>query len=192
MDSSHSITNWIRDWQQGDPKAAENLWQRFSRRVEGMAKSKLQQVPGRFGDQADLAQEVFAAVFTGIQQDRFQQLHSRDDLWQILAMVTARRAANLWRKANAANELGESACSTTDEQVRVLECVAEQSDEQLSESLGFASMELLEKLEPKLRHVALMRWRGYSNQEIADELGRSVKSVERYLAMIRMQWTEDE
>ena len=32
---------------------------------------------------------------------------------------------------------------------------------------------------------------GYSNREIGEKIGRSVPSVERYLKLIRTQWTDE-
>jgi len=88
MNQTHSITAWITEVQAGDPAAAEAIWTRFVGRVEAMSRAKLSNLPARFGDQADLAQTVFAAVFKGLQEQRFRQMESRDDLWQALALVT--------------------------------------------------------------------------------------------------------
>ena len=41
------------------------------------------------------------------------------------------------------------------------------------------------------RRIALRKLEGYSNEEIAAEIGRSLPTVERRLKMIREIWKED-
>ena len=59
------------------------------------------------------------------------------------------------------------------------------------ESMSGTCQELLELLDDRLREVALLRLQGFSNEEIAGQIGRSVKSVERYLKAIREVWDQD-
>ena len=186
-----SVTHWIAELRDGDEQAATALWRRFESRVKGMARVKLRSTPSRLGDDDDLAQVVFAAVFDGIRKGRFHELNNREDLWQVLAMVTARRAIDLWRKADASRETGESGMfeQTTARLRNMQQVVAAVTDEQLADSIGIAGSELLSSLEPKLRQVALLRFEGFSNEEVASHIGRSVKTVERYLQMIRTSWT---
>ncbi len=190
VSTSHSVTAWIESLKQGDPTAAEAIWTRFIARVKAMAHDKIQNVPARFGDHDDLAQNVFAAVFDGIQNDRFRQIDSREDLWQILAMVTARRSADLWRKAVSSSESGESAIVRPDSGANAsfADIMGQVSDELLVDSIGLAGSELMQSLEPKLQSVAMLRFKGHSNREIAEQIGRSVKTVERYMKMIREKW----
>ena len=50
--------------------------------------------------------------------------------------------------------------------------------------------ELLESLaDEQLQAIAIMRTAGATNQEVADSLGISVRSVERRLAEIRQCWS---
>lgn len=56
---------------------------------------------------------------------------------------------------------------------------------ELSENLN----ELLRQLsEPPLQEIALFKLEGFSNQEIAKKIGRSVATVERRLKRIRQKW----
>ncbi len=43
-----------------------------------------------------------------------------------------------------------------------------------------------------LRRVATWKLEGYSNEEIAEKLGCSLRSVERKLALIRQQWIDSD
>lgn len=197
MSDSHSVTGWIAEFREGDEDAAQMIWSRFRGRVEAMASKRLGKVPPKLGDAEDLTQVVFAAVFDGVKNDRFRKLESREDLWQILALVTARRAANLYRKSASMKETGESALvmpgylspgrKLAHDCYQAMQSI---SDEGLTDSIQFASKELLGGLEPQLREVALLRFKGYSNNEVAKQIGKSVKTVERYLKMIRHYWEQ--
>ncbi len=48
--------------------------------------------------------------------------------------------------------------------------------------------DLLDVLDDRLREIALLRLQGFSNEEIAAQQDRSIKSIERYLKTIREIW----
>ena len=51
---------------------------------------------------------------------------------------------------------------------------------------------LLERLDsPELRSVALLKVEGYSNEEIAAQLGCGLRTVERRLRLIRSIWEQE-
>ena len=58
MVSSGSVTLWIDRLQAGDPDAAQQLWERYFRRLVGLARHKLQGRPRAAADEEDVAQEL--------------------------------------------------------------------------------------------------------------------------------------
>ena len=51
---------------------------------------------------------------------------------------------------------------------------------------------LVERLDsPELRRVALRKMEGYSNEEIAAQLGCGLRTVERRLQLIRSSWEQE-
>ena len=48
--------------------------------------------------------------------------------------------------------------------------------------------ELLNRLEPRLREIAVLRMLGHRNREIADMLDCTERKVERKLNLIRLRW----
>jgi hypothetical protein len=48
MSSEGSVSHWISELKAGDPAAAQTLWERFFRRVVGLARKKLQGPPPWF------------------------------------------------------------------------------------------------------------------------------------------------
>ena len=188
MNPARSVTDWIVELGVGDEEAAARIWERFFIRVRGLAHAKLGGVDRRRYDEEDLATSALNALCVGARESRFRQLESREDLWQILVMLTARKASN--RRRAEARELigGESALGDIRGAMNLIEG---EPDEAFVDTLGFTCRERLDTLEPRLREVALFRLEGYSNEEIAERLGRSLATVERYLRMIRQAWARD-
>jgi DNA-directed RNA polymerase specialized sigma24 family protein len=51
--------------------------------------------------------------------------------------------------------------------------------------------ELLNRLEPQLREIAVLRMLGYRNREIATMLDCTERKVERKLNLIRLRWESE-
>jgi len=189
-DSNHSITLQIARLKDGDEAAAQAIWEVFFARVRGLAAKKLTGAAQRVSDEEDVAISAIHALYTGARDGRFDRLENRDDLWQILCMLTARKAALHWRRQKSRKELGESVITqrTPDGQLGIDQVIAGRPDQHFMETLTSASEDLLAMLDDRLREVAVMKLEGHTNQEIGDKLQRSVKSIERYLATIRQTW----
>lgn len=186
-DPTPSVTDWIVRLRSGDREATEHIWLRFARRVRALARQRLR--TRRLEDEEDITQSVMHAICRGLEEGRLDGVANRDQLWRVCAVVTCRRVARTTRRAVASPEVGESELASPDPLARVLEGL--QSD---PPEAGFVSgfvaglEELVEELEPWLRPIVLARLAGFTNAEIATREKRSVKTIERYLAMAREQW----
>ena len=67
----------------------------------GLARSKLGDVPRRAEDEEDVALAAFASFCKGIEAGRFSRLDDRDDLWQVLIVLTERKAVDQVRRERA-------------------------------------------------------------------------------------------
>ena len=101
-----SVTEWIHALKDGDQQAAQQLWQHFAERLQEVARSQLGQVPRRAADEEDVVLSAFDGLCRGVQEGRFPNLHDRDDLWQILVMLTQRKAASQQRRVLSAKRGG--------------------------------------------------------------------------------------
>ncbi len=183
------VTLWISQLKSGDEQAAQQIWDQFFARVQAFAQRKLGAIPQRDGDAEDLALSAMNALYLGAREGRFQKLEDRQDLWRLLAIITARKAALSWRKKKQRREVGESVLlNGRDAQVSMRNVPDHAPD--YFDSLSMACQDLLGGLDDRLRNVALLRLQGYANDEIAQQVGRSVKSVERYLKLIRETWSD--
>ena len=192
MDPEQSVTRMIANLKTGDEEAAQAIWEGLFNQVCGLANRRLGEASRRVQDEEDIALSAMNALCVGAREGKFRQLENRDDLWQLLCMLTARKAVLRWQKQRAKPEVGESILGVGPDEERATldQFVQGKPDVGYLDTLSATSSDLLAGLDDRLRQVALLKLRGYSNQEIADDLGRSVKSVERYLHSIRQKWNE--
>jgi DNA-directed RNA polymerase specialized sigma24 family protein len=92
MNDVTSVTEWIEDLKAGCPDAAQKLWERYVEQVVRIAHRRLGVRPRRAADEQDIAQEAFGSFFACIEARRFPRLDDRNDLWQVLLMLTDRKA----------------------------------------------------------------------------------------------------
>jgi DNA-directed RNA polymerase specialized sigma24 family protein len=201
MSGEGSVSHWISELKAGDQAAAQALWERFFRRVVGLARKKLQGTARQARDEEDLALSVFDSVFRGAGQGRFPQLQDRDDLWQLLVAVTAHKAVDLFRRdgrqkrggSAVPEQLLPSRGSSSSHQGSYLELLVDSAATpefaaQMAEECG----RLLNSLpDAQLKSVAEWKMEGYTAEEIAAKLQCAPRTVERRLGLIRMIWEKE-
>jgi DNA-directed RNA polymerase specialized sigma24 family protein len=158
-----SVTFWIDQLGEGNSLAYQKLWERYFHRLVGLARSKLRMMPRRGADEEDVALSAFDSFFRGVEQGRFPQLEDRDDLWQVLLMITQRKAIDLlqhegrekrdWRRNQpAASESGS------------VDLAGREPDPAFAAQVAEECEKLLAKLEDsKLRQIAVLKMEGYTN-----------------------------
>ena len=186
----NSVTSWIALLKGGDQVAAKLIWDRFFQRLSNFARAKLGPDSRRAQDEEDLAVSAIHALYLGAREQRFRQFENRDDLWQLLTLIVARKASNVRRRLNVRPEIGECDLGRPDELLNLDQLFAGVPSPELLDSLDLQCDELLSQLSEKLKQVALLKLRGHTNEEIAQLRGRSVSTIERYLQMIRSIWSE--
>ena len=102
-----SVTRWVAKLQAGDQAAAQPLWERYFRRLVGLARKKLQGAARRVADEEDVALSAFDSFCRHASEGRFPQLNDRDNLWQLLVVMTARKAHHLVRHERQQKRGGE-------------------------------------------------------------------------------------
>lgn len=187
MNSDETITQWIQGIKGGDEHAAAMIWERFFARVCSLAHQRLGSVPRAPIDSEDVALSAIHALYRGARDDRFRQLESRQDLWNLLAMITIRKSIDAGRRSQVREEVSGRSGPDVNELVDPLSLLGG-GDSFGLDALCATGREMIDLLEEKLRPVAMLRLEGYSNVEIAEKLGRSLPTIERYLRMIRYQW----
>jgi hypothetical protein len=102
-DPRGSVTHWIDDLKDGDHAAAHHLWGLYFHRLVGLARVRLGKSPRPAvdADEEDVALSAFHNLCQGAARGRFDRLGDRDDLWRLLVVITARKAADqkkLWSR----------------------------------------------------------------------------------------------
>jgi DNA-directed RNA polymerase specialized sigma24 family protein len=192
MSSSGSITAWIDQLRAGDRAAAQRLWEGYFHRLVDLARQKLRKAPRGMADEEDVALSALDSFFRGAEKGRYPQLSDRDDLWNLLLVITERKAIDLVNHERAEKRgggnvrhegslAGDSSVTAPFDHVACPEPTPELAA-QFADECG----RLLDRLRNEtLRTVALAKMEGCTNEEIAARLKRSVPTVERKLARIR-------
>jgi DNA-directed RNA polymerase specialized sigma24 family protein len=201
MPPEASVTEWLNALKAGDPAAAQKLWERYFHRLVGLARQKLRAAPRRAADEEDVALSAFDSFCRGAEQGCFPRLHDRQDLWQLLVLITARKAADLAQherrqKRGGGAVLDEAALAgpaDSSAQEAPLEQIAgPEPTPAFAAQVAEECRRLLECLDsPELRDVALHKMEGYGNEEIAAQLGCGLRTVERRLRLIRSIWGQE-
>lgn len=195
---SHSISELIQRIQKEPTEAAHELWDRFIDRLINAAHNKLRNYPRRMFDEEDVALSAFDAFLRGAKEGRFKKLESRDDLWQVLAMLTERKAIAVVRRELALKRGGgqvrgesvfEKMLGNSSIEAGLLQ--VGDPNPQVIEIFTVEVRERLEQLgDERLRDIAMLKYEGFENREIAEQLGIALRSVERKLKLIRNAWGE--
>jgi RNA polymerase sigma factor (sigma-70 family) len=196
MEQKGSVTRWLGQLQAGDEQAVQPLWERYYRRLVGLARKKLRDTPRRAADEEDVALSAFGSFCEGVRQGRFPELDDRDNLWRLLFTLTARKAFDQVRgeqceKRGGGNVSGESALRGAEGSPAGFEqLVSREPTPEFAASVAEEYRRLLDLLEPELRSIAVWKMEGYTNEQIADKLACATSTIERKLRRIRNLWDE--
>lgn len=194
MSSPHgSVTHWLGRLKAGDHVAAQELWERYFRRLVGLAGRMLPPRARRAADGEDAALSAFASFCRCAELGRFPRLLDRHDVWQLLVLLTARKAQRHATYAKAQKRGGLRQADTpppgaaaADEDSAVEQLLSREPTPEFAAQVAEEYQRLLDALgDDQLRAVAVWKMEGYTNEEIAGKLGRTPRSVERKLQMIR-------
>jgi DNA-directed RNA polymerase specialized sigma24 family protein len=185
MSDGGSITRWIGPLQAGDPAAAQQLWERYFCRLVGLARKRLRDAPRRAADEEDVALSAFDSFCRNAEQGKFPRLADRDSLWQLLVVLTARKAAHLLRDGGRQKRGGAAVLGLE-------EVLSREPSPAFAAEMAEECRRLLRRLgNRELEQVALWRMEGYQVEEIAEKLGCAPRSVKRKLQLIRELWEQE-
>jgi DNA-directed RNA polymerase specialized sigma24 family protein len=192
------ITDWINLLKQGDPEAAQKLWEGYCRQLVEVARKKLRGSRRREADEEDVALSAFDSFCRGAGQGRLPQLADRHDLWQLLVVITARKARDQVEREHRIKRgggavRGESAllgpADSSEAPAGLEEVVGNEPTPEFVAQMAEECRRLLDKLgDEELRSIAVWKMEGFTNEEIADRLGLAHATIERRLGVIRKLW----
>jgi RNA polymerase sigma factor (sigma-70 family) len=186
-----SVTDWIGQLRAGDQAAAQQLWERYFRRLVELARKRLQGEWGLVGDEEDVALSAFASFCRGALAGRFPQLSDRSDLWRLLVVLTARKALHLRRDARR-QKRGGTLATLPEGEPRLEEIVGREPTPEFAAMVAEQCQHLFACLSSdQLRSIARLKMEGYTIDEIAAQLGCARSTIERRLRLIRYHWENE-
>ncbi len=173
--TDRSLVAAVRD---GDARAAEELYERYARRLVGLVRSKMGAKLRAAMEPEDIVQSVFMSIFRGVREGSFDAPPG-NTLWNLLAVIavnkTRRRARfNRAEKRNDDRNLAWEESSEVDDRFQLNAAEVKLSLE-----------ETLEHLRPVDREILLHRMNGESVDDISKSIGRTGRTVERSLKRSR-------
>jgi DNA-directed RNA polymerase specialized sigma24 family protein len=191
MQSNGSVTRWLGLLQAGDAAVVQQLWERYFRRLVGLARLKLRGAPRRAADEFDVALSAFASFCRNAERGRFPQLLDRDGLWRLLVVFTARKASHQVRDEGRRPTIAPEAAGS-DEGSVLEQVLSREPSPEMAAQMAEQYRRLLAVLgDRELEAVAVARMEGYSVEEIAERLDYAPRSIKRKLRLIRSLWQKE-
>ena len=189
MSKSTNISHWIDLVKHGDSTAANRIWQHYFDRLVRSVRRRLYGQNRAVSDEEDIVLSVFDSFYCAVENGRFPDLSDRDDLWQLLLRMSARKVVDKRRhdlrqrrggheKINSLDHTGNDGTvieAIGDEPSPEMVLMMQESVEQFFSHLGVG----------QLRDIAGAKLEGYSNAELAERFGCSERTIERRLHLIR-------
>jgi RNA polymerase sigma factor (sigma-70 family) len=200
VETEGSVTHWICELKDGDEGTAQQeLFNRYFKRLTGLARTRLRNISRRAQDEEDVAMQALASFFEGVKAGNFPQLDDRTHLWPLLVKITVykaldQRAHTLAQKRGRGQVRGDSVRimpGHENDSNRVLEFVGHQPTPALICELDEQCGLMMSQLDDQLQTVARLKLEGYTNAEIAEKLDVVERTVERKLKRIRNRWSEN-
>ncbi len=204
MPTRGSVTRLIIDLRSDEAAvrelAARLVWGRYFQELLALARSHLSaRIRGR-EDEEDVLQSMYKSFCLRQRRGDFD-LSNRDQLWKLLVQITLRKARNianrhLLARRDVRRDAGGNSAPPDgfDDQATLLNQL--DMDEPTPAEAALLNEALEQRFqalrEPELRLIAQKKLEGYTNQEIAQELKCTVRTVERKLERIRTYWGKAE
>ncbi len=200
MEAPGSVTGWIVQLQQGDPAAAQKLWERYFPQLVALARNRLKGAPCRAADEEDVALSAFQSFCAAVERGLFPQLADRDGLWPLLITLTARKAFELRKhqrrlKRGGGKVLDEAALTHGQEQEQGFgldQMIGMEPTPDFALQVAEECQRLLGQLnDAELQTIAFRKMEGWTNAEIAAQLGCVERTIERRLRVVRSLWAHE-
>jgi DNA-directed RNA polymerase specialized sigma24 family protein len=194
MADTTSTRLWLEAARRSDHRALDRLWKRFSPKMSRLAAQWLASRPRFPGfDHDDVTQVAFDAFSAALAGGRYPDVGGSDELWRLLAVITVRKASDLAKAESAQRRGGDAVVVSLDDSgFAVTPPVSAEAAPELAAAMTDESRRLLRVLaDPELETVALLKFEGYTNDEIAQKLGYTRRTIQRMLNRIKGVWRHE-
>jgi len=184
----HAIMELLRS---GDQAAAALVVQKYSRRLIGLAASRLPTPVRAKEDEDDAVQSAFKSFFNRQKKGEFEP-EDWDELGTLLTYLTACKVDRRIRKylAGKRDVRREHSPEPAGDDSRRWDAAGPDPTADEKAAAEETLRELLKKLDPTDQEILTLRLQGYQVAEIAARVGKDERTVYRALAAVREHVTE--
>jgi RNA polymerase sigma-70 factor (ECF subfamily) len=171
----------------GDDAAARTIFERYGRRLIGLARTRLDALTRQKVDPEDVLQSVFRSFFLGHAGGQID-LTDWNSLWSMLVVITLRKCGRQIKYYHAARrDIGREVRPSADADDSSPGWEAAGDDPTPAEAAMLAETveNLMRHLDARERQMVSLSLQGYTIREISAEVGRTERTVHRLLAQVR-------
>ena len=181
----------FRQLNEGENRAANEIFDRYVRRLIRLTRTRISsQMQSRF-DPEDVVQSAYRSFFVHAANDEFV-LERAGDLWRLLAGITIHKLQHQIARHSAAkrsvgrelNPLARERSSIISESSYAM--ISTEPTPEQSIALTEELQRVLADLPTSIRSVLVARLQGDSIDEIASSVGRSQRTVRRWIESARL------
>jgi RNA polymerase sigma-70 factor (ECF subfamily) len=165
-------------FREGSQEAAQQLYLRYARRLRALARVKCASGLAKHVDPEDIVQSVFGTFFRGASCGRYD-IAEGEDLWKLFLVIALNKI-----RAEGVFHLAAKRDARLTFALDRLPSSARLQRQRRGPALGLSNLvveEALDRLPPQHRSIVELRTEGHQVAEIAQQLGRSKRSIERIL-----------
>lgn len=177
----HTDHSLLRRLKAGEQDAATELYQRYAGHLRTLAASQTSPALSSRLDPDDIVQSVFRTFFRRVGKDQYI-VPEGDDLWKLFLVIALHKIRNAAIHHRAAKR-DVTQTVLIGENIRYISAAV--MDDTGLTVLNLVIQEALNTLPEAARRIVALRIEGHGVAEIANETGRSKRSVERVLQQFR-------
>ncbi|MBX7105223.1 MAG: hypothetical protein K1X57_14165 [Gemmataceae bacterium] len=190
MSLDDSVTHWFAAFRAGNREAVRHLWDRYFRRMMGLARIRLRAAHRVMADEEDIALSAFDSFCQGVELGQFPNLQNRDELWQLLVVITIRKAINVAKHERRKKRGGDQVFRSDDQLLE--ELISHEPSPAVTAAMDDECHRLLDQLDDEqLRRLVVLKLEGHNNSQCAEQLGRTRATVQRMLNLVRQTWQQE-
>ncbi len=170
----------------GSDAAARAIFERFTRRLVGLARAQLDDRFRHKIDPEDVVQSAYKSFFLRY-GDGGLAAEGWEGLWGLLTLITVRKCADRVRYHRAESRDVDREAAATAEVEPWRDAVGREPTALEAAVLTETLENLLRGLDADERAIVELSLQGYTTQEIGENLGRAERSVRRLRERVRKQ-----
>jgi RNA polymerase sigma factor (sigma-70 family) len=187
MPEDQSFAELMAQLRAGDEAAACRVFSEYACRLVALARSRLGSRMRQKVDPEDVLQSVYKSFFSRHAQGQLAP-QSWDSLWAVLTVITLRKCGRWVERFHTGMrdvDAEAPAVGGADESNSSWQAVAREPTPDEAAILTETVEQLLSELEGRERTIAMLALQGNTVPEIAAEIGRTRRTVQRVLSRVK-------